>query len=125
MKKDRHHLIPASLDGADVQENVVVIERSVHDLIHNTLCIPYFYIRAFRFKNAWKRKKDKEYVSDLRKLHLMYFSNLKHLPEEIQEMHRNGIEKQVYLLAKMKKRNVILVDFSFHSLLLAYHELLL
>lgn len=95
---EKHHVIPISLLGWDTVENIIVLSREDHTLIHKTLNIPYQFIREFKEKNNHKFLFDKDYYSDLRTLHCKYFSNVNKLPEHLINKQTQSLELQIEAL---------------------------
>lgn len=104
----KHHVIPLSLGGYDMAENLISVTEKNHKLIHSTLNVPYDWIRTFRKRtNHIIVNPDEKYVHELRKLHLEYFKNIGSLPQHLQEAHRRA-------MIAMVLREIHLNDLSQH-----------
>ncbi len=124
MKTEKHHIIPNCLDGMDIPENVVVIPKEEHGIIHKLLNVAYYFVRKFRFKNASSFKKDTDYYIRLRAIHKQYFASLPTLSDETQELHHISILAQITALEGMYGIENPLPTETFDQALYAYHNLL-
>jgi hypothetical protein len=128
MVTERHHVIPISICGWDSQENMIVVSKDDHSLIHKTLNIPYQYIREFRERTNHKFHLDKEYFIELRSLHSRYFENVNELGKAIYNQHVHSLELQIekleadYQLARVP--NSLQQSNIFGTRLYQYHDLL-
>jgi len=92
-----HHVIPVSLLGHDWQENIIRITKYDHNLLHNTLNLPYQKIRSFRLKtNHMVHRNSQEFIRELKKIHFSFFDNFDDLPIKLQALIRNSIRDQTF-----------------------------
>lgn len=87
-----HHMIPISLIGWDIRENIIRMSAKDHVLVHQKLNISYNQIRNFRRRNNNKFVRDVEFFVELRRVHLSYFSNLNKLPKYLIVKHANKVK---------------------------------
>lgn len=126
MVSEKHHVIPISIGGWDIGQNMIVVSKQEHADIHKTLNIPYQFIREFREKTNHKLIPDMDYISELRALHCKYFEKVNELGEFIFALHINSIELQIeyiemkYGLARCDRPNSKHFDMRLYQ----YHDIL-
>jgi hypothetical protein len=129
MVTERHHVIPISIQGWDTQENMIVVSKQDHALIHKTLNIPYQFIREFREKTNHKLHLDKDFFVELRALHCRYFEYIYSLPNHLLNQHVHSLELQIERLEQdyslCRKENALADSNLFGTRLYQYHDLLL
>lgn len=127
-KTEKHHVIPISLHGWDVRENIVVVTKEQHARIHRTLNVPYNYIREFKKKTNHKLFFDKDYFTDLRILHLEYFKRIELLPSDLIDKQTLSMYSQISYIEGMygvlRSTKIKRVGTNFSFALHLYHDVL-
>jgi len=126
-KTERHHVTAVSLEGFDWSENIMVVTKYEHDIIHATLNIPYSKIRIFRKKtNHMTSKASQAYVNELRKVHVAFFQRLHLLPQKLQNGMRDCMRETTKRVVKEHNITIKLPadNKDLHSWLRAYHNVL-
>jgi len=131
MITEKHHVIPISVNGHDVVENLTIVSKEEHVLIHKTLNIAYQYIREFREKTNHKLTFDKDYFVELRVMHCAYFRKIDNLPDHLVEKHVHSLELQIealekkYGLSRIEQTNKKAFDtrlYQYHTILWAISQ---
>ena len=99
-KTERHHCLPLALGGTNERENIIVLKKTTHKLVHQVLNIPYKHIRSYRTKLNWKVLLDEEVLEAERKMQLAYFENSEWLPQEEFKKHYINILLQAWRIPK-------------------------
>lgn len=103
-RTEKHHVIPVCMEGHDIDENIILLSKNDHDLVHRTQNIPYSNVRWFRLKtNHMVDKSSVEYVKNLRILHLKYFKQVFKLPKYLYYKQLNSIRRQAKSINKSNK----------------------
>ena len=125
---ENHHCIPVSLIGFDWEENIIRLTQTDHTLVHKTLDIPYSKLRTFRLRtNHMVYKNSQEFVRELKKVHLSFFSKVNKLPKRLQDMMRGSIRAQTQRIVREYKLELKLPEYDsdIFEWLKVYHYALL
>ena len=125
MKTIAHHVIPCSLDGFDIDFNIIHLNQRDHNLVHRILSMPYWRIRKFRFSNALSFRKDKKYYERLLYILSIYFENIEKLPVLLIKKHKKAIAEMVMILNNKKYGYSVNSNMTVSYLLKCYCEVLL
>lgn len=86
---ERHHMISLCFPfGIDHESNIILLTQAEHKHLHETLNVPWHILRKFRKDTNHIFTPNRFYVSEVIKLHRLYFKNLHLLPLHIQEAHK-------------------------------------
>lgn len=91
-----HHVIPVSLGGRNIPENIIRIQADVHRDVHRILNIPYGGIRDQRMMENEPGIDPKLIYRKKAELTKKYFENIMCLPEDIMMQHVNSLIGQVF-----------------------------
>jgi len=125
MKKTDHHVIPCSLDGLNIEFNILRVTQKEHELIHKTLCMPYWRIRKFRFANALCFRKDAKYYERLKNILNIYFERIGKLPIDLVVKQKKAICELIMLLNNKTYGYSVNSNMTMSNLIDAYCDVLL
>jgi hypothetical protein len=128
----RHHVIPISIQGHDVPENIVYLTDQEHKELHKILNIPYQSIRLFRKRTNQIIFVNEYWVRELSTLHKLYFKKAYKLKPHLIKVQAESLENQVHKLLREHQVNDFKLREKFdtelhrlHYMLSAYHSLYL
>lgn len=111
MTIERHHVLPLSIWGLWISENLIDLEGYVHKTTHQILNIPYRQVRELR---DLQHDLDTPYEKVARKeseLLKKYMSNINQLPEELRIKMVNSMVSQIQRLKyEIKRRTLVILD---------------
>ena len=125
---ERHHVIPISLGGFDIQENIIHITIAEHKELHETLNLGYESIRMYRKRTNNIIFINEYSVRELMKVQELYFRNAHLMKRWLIKRQAQSLEAQArYLVNHYQLKDFVLrsdFDSELHYLrymLNAYH----
>ena len=95
---ERHHVIPISIGGFDIQENIIHINIAEHKELHDTLNLGYESIRTYRRRTNNIIFINEYSVRELIKVQELYFRNAQHLKRWLIKRQAESLEAQARYL---------------------------
>lgn len=96
----KHHVIPVSLGGFDIHENIIHLTESEHKTVHETLNVEYRSIRLYRLRTNHIIFPNEYVVREMMKVHGLYFRNAPILKRWLIKKHAESLEAQTHYLAR-------------------------
>lgn len=104
-----HHVIPISLGGFDIHENILHLTESEHKEVHNTLNVEYKSIRIYRLRTNHIIFPNEYLVREMSKVHILYFRNTPVLKRWLIKKHAESLEAQAkYLINHYQLKDFVL-----------------
>jgi len=104
-----HHVIPVSLGGFDIHENIIHLTENEHREVHNTLNVEYRSIRIYRLRTNHIIFPNEYLVREMAKVHLLYFRNAPVLKRWLIKKHAESLEAQSrYLINHYQLKDITL-----------------
>lgn len=75
-RTSRHHVVPISIGGWDVEQNIIFLTPEEHTKLHQVMNIPYDSIRLFRKRTNHIIFVNEYYVRELAMVQDIFFKNL-------------------------------------------------
>ncbi len=108
---EAHHVIPISLSGFDIPENVIHITTNEHKELHNTLNLGYSSIRLYRKRTNSIIFINEYSVREMIKVQELYFKNTPNLKRWLIKKQAESLKAQAeYLIRNYGLKNFELRD---------------
>ena len=125
---ERHHVIPISLGGFDIPENIIHITPNEHKELHDTLNLHYNSIRTYRKRTNSIIFIDEYSIREMMKVQELYFKNSENLKRWLNKRQAESLQAQTQYLVRQYQLKDFVIKQSFENelhflryMLNAYH----
>lgn len=123
-----HHVIPISLGGFDIHENIIHITESEHKELHDTLNLHYQSIRKYRMRTNSIIFINEYSVREMMKVQELYFKKSDLLKRWLIKKQAESLQAQTHFLVNQYQLKDFVIRTSFENeihflryMLNAYH----